>query len=321
MKATFNFRLEEFPTVCNSIRDSFERDMPEFTAYSVKYNKSYLDALDLKIAKMDNIVNNKIKIGELKQMTTDLYEKTESLRPELAKIEGYVINVEGLTVPAKNFRFKEARNGIGSKDMESVLLEIKTIKKLLKDNMTVLTAEGYTKKMDDDFGALIADIDTKNKTRNLKVDEKEAVVQDNMVFFNGLYKDIKKIADIGKRIYRYINKEKTGDYTIRTILGRISNRTPRGAKKKGNAFVEGVTKDFETEAIVGGVKVWTNDNTKGMVSGVDGRYRLKVVAETCETIFASKDGYVLYEDELDIDAGVTMELDIEIEKKEEIKSE
>ena len=314
MEKTFNFRIEELPSACEMIRDSFARDLTDFTTYAAKYNATYMSALDLKLKELDNLVNNKIKIGEVKKMTEVLYEATDSLRPLLAKIEGYVINAEGLTVPAKNFRFKEAREKITNKDMEGVLLENKTIKKLLEDNMTEVEAEGYTAAKHTEFSNLISDIDAQNRARNLKVDEKEAMVQANMVFLNTLYKEIKKIADIGKRLYKFTDKEKTGDYTISKIISRISNRTPSEPKKKGNSSIEGVVKDFETEVVMAGVKVWTNDNVKGVISGVDGAFKLSVMAENCTEIYASMKGYTDFKEEVEIDAGVAMELDVEMEK-------
>lgn len=314
MKKTFNFRIEEMPSTCEMIRDSFARDLPEFTTYAAKYNATYLSALDLKLKTLDNLVNNKIKMGEVKKMTEVLYGATDSLRPMLSKIEGYVISAEGLTVPVKNFRFKEAREKISGKDMEGVLLENKTIKKLLEDNMDAVKAEGYTAAKHTEFSNLISEIDTQNRTRNLKVDEKEAMIQANMVFLNGIFKEIKKIADIGKRLYIFTDKEKTGDYTFSKIIGRISNRTPKEPKKKGNSSIEGVVKDFETEVVMAGVKVWTNDNVKGVISGVDGVYKLSVMAENCTEIHASMKGYTDFKEELEMDAGVVMELDVEMEK-------
>jgi len=314
MEKTFNLRIEEMPSACEMIRDSFARDLADFTAYAAKYDATYLSALDLKLKELENLVNNKIKVSEVKKMTEVLYGTTESLRPLISKIEGYVINAEGLTVPAKNFRFKEARDKIGSRDIEGVLLENKTIKKLLEDNMTALNAEGYTAAKHTEFSNLINEIDAQNRARNLKVDEKEAMVQANMVFLNTLYKEIKKIADIGKRLYIFTDKEKTRDYTISKIIGRISNRTPREPKKKGNSTIEGVVKDFETEAPMAGVKVWTTDNVKGVISGVDGAFKLSVMAENCTEIYASMNGYTDFKEELEMDAGVVMELDVEMEK-------
>ena len=149
------------------------------------------------------------------------------------------------------------------------------------------------------------------------MDEKEAVVQANMEFLNSIYKDVMKIAKDGKRIYKYTDKEKTGDYTMAVIRRRISNIAANTSDaQQGDAYIAGIVMDFDTDVPLVNVKIWTNNNTDGVYSDTNGKYKIKVKAETLTNLYAKFEHYEDYDDDVEVDAGVTMDLNIEMEKVE-----
>lgn len=316
MQRAFNCKIEEFPSVAKMMRDSFVRDLTAFTNYKPKYDQPYVDALDLKCTKLTDLVENKIKIAEMKKMTSDLYAMSDGIRDLLNKLQGYVEDAQGLTVGVKSFRFKEARAYIDKHDIDGLLAELLIIKQLTVDNKDALETEGYTSIQQTSFSDAITNIDQLHKQRNLKEDEKEAVIQANIVFLNELWQELSKIAADGKRLYKKSDPEKTGDYTFSTLLRRISNQSAENTKKYDSKFT-GITKDFETLAILDGVKVWSNDNMDGATSDETGKYILPVNYSTVTTIYASYTGYNNYEMEIDeISQGAIVDMDIEMEKTE-----
>jgi hypothetical protein len=317
MKKLFILTVSELVSFCKMVRDSLVRDLTDFTNYKPKYVQAFVDALNLKIKDLVDLVENKIKIAEVKKLTDELYALAETLRPVLTDNEGYVEDTEDLSVGVGDFRFKQVRDAISESDIDLVVVECQTNWKLMDDNFDKLEPEGYTAAKHTAYGELIGKIDSKNTARNLKVDEKEAMVQANMVFLNGIYKDVMKIAKDGKRIYKYTNKEKTGDYTMSVIRKRISNiPVKKDEALKEDAVITGIARDFETEAPMPNVKIWTNNHTTAVYSDVNGVYTIKVNAETLTTLYATFENYEDYEDEVEVEKGVTMELNIEMEKTE-----
>ncbi|MEI6123855.1 MAG: carboxypeptidase-like regulatory domain-containing protein [Bacteroidota bacterium] len=296
------------------------RDLTAFKNYKPKYVQAFLDALILRLADLVNLVDNKIKMGEVKKMTEDLYGEVEGMRPMLYSYEGYVEDAEEagtLNEAMKDFRFKFLRKAISSKDVDKVILEALTNWQTIDNNLTPIKDQGYTDAMHTAYQDMIADIDSKNTTRNLKMEEKEAIVQANMDFLNGIYKDCMRICNDGKRIYKYTSKDKLKDYTMSAIRRRISNIPAAAtAKKVGDAYIAGQVRDFETEEPLANKKVWTNDNLTGVMTDADGRYKIKVDSGKVTNIYCEIPLYDKFDEDVEVEAKVTMELDIEMEKTE-----
>ena len=228
MKRLFSITVSELVSVCKMIKDSLVRDIADFLAYKPKYNSAFVAALLLRIADLTDLVENKIKIGEVKKLTDKLYEAAEKFRPVLTSIEGYVDDADAeedseLTVALGDFRFKQAREAIGEKDIDLAVIELQTVWKLMDDNFDVLEPLGYTDVIHSDFGAKVTAIDKQNTDRNIMVEAKEAMVQANLVFLNAMYKDIMRIAADGKRVYKYTDPQKTRDYTLSVLRKRITH--------------------------------------------------------------------------------------------------
>ena len=228
MKRLFSITISELVSVCKMIKDSLVRDIADFLEYKPKYITAFVTALEGRIEELTDLVENKIKIGEVTKLTKKLYETADKFRQLLTNIEGYVVDADGaeeseLTVGLANFRFKQAREAIGEKDIDLAVIELQTVWKLMDDNFAVLEPFGYKEATHTDFEAKVADIDKQNTDRNKKVEEKEAMVQANLAFLNAIYKDTMKIAEDGKRIYKFTDKQKTRDYTLNVLIKRISN--------------------------------------------------------------------------------------------------
>ncbi|MEZ5198463.1 MAG: hypothetical protein R2764_19380 [Bacteroidales bacterium] len=82
-------------------------------------------------------------------------------------------------------------------------------------------AKGFTAEALTELEDLKESIRSGNLEQNLKMDEKEAGVQANLGLIMELWEIIAEVMDVGKRLYKYDNKEKAGDYTIATVKSRI----------------------------------------------------------------------------------------------------
>lgn len=316
----FSLAIGELVSFCKIVRDNVTRDLTTFKNYKPKYVQAFLDALNLRIADLTNLVENKIKIGEEKQMTEEIYAEVNSLRPLLNKYEGYVedaAKAAPLSVPVTSFRFKEVRKEVGTKDMEQLIIEVQTNWQMIDDNLDAIKHEGYTDDLHTAYHDLIADIDSRNALRVQKMEEKESIVLQNIDFLNGMYADCMDICNDGKRIYKFTDKDKLKDYTMTAIRRKITQLPASDSKAlKTDAYITGRITDFETENPIANAKVWTNDNLKGVLTDANGVYKIKVYSKTVKMLYAQAEGYNKYEEDVELDPKVNMVMDIELEKPE-----
>ncbi|MEZ5198666.1 MAG: hypothetical protein R2764_20460 [Bacteroidales bacterium] len=142
--------------------------------------------------------------------------------PLITRLEGYVnLAKDSLNVAPADFGIKEIRKKIRSKDVEGLLDKLAITLTHTSNNMAALTAQGFTPEALAQLQSLTASIRSSNLQQNLKMDEKEAGVQANLQIITELWMIIAEILDVGKRLYKYDNKEKAGDYTATVIKSRI----------------------------------------------------------------------------------------------------
>lgn len=223
---TIPFRLEEITVVAGMVKDSFSRDISDFKNYSTKFNDPYLADLVAKIGNAEKKTNTKVYFGQLKTITINLYAGVDSLRPMLAKLEGYIkLAKSELSIAPKDFGIKEIRDKLRTKDIEAILDRLSTTLKHVDDNMSPLEHKGFKAAARAEFETVRIRIHDQNLEQNLKMDEKEAAVQANLGLLTELWNIIAELMDIGKRIYKYTDAEKTKDYTATSIKKRIRHET------------------------------------------------------------------------------------------------
>ncbi|MEZ5195324.1 MAG: hypothetical protein R2764_02665 [Bacteroidales bacterium] len=216
------FRLEEVPVVASMVMDSLNRDLADFTAFSPKYDAVFVSDIATKVKAVEVKTNTQVYIAQLKTITTSLYNSTDSLRPLMTRLEGYVMLAKDeLNIAPADFGISDVRNKIGTKDVEGLLDKLAITLMHTTNNLAVLETKGFTAEALTELETLTEAIRSKNPEQNLKMDEKEAGVQANLGLIKELWEIIAEVMDIGKRLYKYDDTEKTGDYTISTIKSRI----------------------------------------------------------------------------------------------------
>jgi hypothetical protein len=322
MRKTFNpFRAEEVPIVAEFTHASVTRpvDAADFLDFSPDYSVAFFGTFNDKIRAAVSLLNMHVRLAELKVITEKLYGDAYSLRPKLLRLGGYIDRARaGLTVGPKDFRLKEIRKYIGKNDMEKLLEELGILLSLLDvvTNMNALKAKGFK---DADRAALVTleqIIRQGNVTQNLKLDEKEALVQANKQFLLELWDMTADVLDAGKRIYKYTDKEKINDYTAARLLKRIRHEfSPKKKEEEGvkmGILAGTMTLKSTGEPIEEGtIEVVETKDVE--VTDVDGEYAVDVKVGTV-TVKATAEG-CLEQTVMNvvINPDVTTDLDFEME--------
>lgn len=229
-KKSFPIRIEEMPVLGKFLQDSFLRDFADFQGYSPDFNNAYKTNFAAKLTAVEGIVNPIKIMAELKKITERLYENIDSLRPLLNKLEGYVNRADdNLSILPGDFGIKPVRDKISNKDQEGLSENLKVLLQNVDDNFTALSAKGFTAAAQTVLINLRDSINTDNEAQNVKMDEREAKVQENYDVLIELWEIMSDVMDAGRvRLYKFTDKEKAGDYTLATLKNRI-----RQEKKKG----------------------------------------------------------------------------------------
>ncbi|MFQ5334924.1 MAG: hypothetical protein ACE5DN_02500 [Flavobacteriales bacterium] len=219
----FTLRIEEMPVIGKFLLDSYTRDEADFQGYSPDFDNAYRTDFENKVQAVEDIVNPIKLVGELKKITKRLYANIDSLRPIMNNLEGYVKRVgEDLTIPPEGFGIKAVRAKISNKDQEALLENLKIVIQNIDDNLGDLQAKGWDNAQDTELRTKRQEIKDDNEAQNLKMDERQAKVQDNIGVLNGLWAVMQDVMDTGRnRLYKLKNAEKAGDYTLARLKARI----------------------------------------------------------------------------------------------------
>ena len=229
------FKYEELTTVAGFLIDSLTRDLSDFTKYSEIYGQDFLHRLIDKKDEVERITRTKSLLNQISNITLNLYENVDSLRPKISNLEGYIVLAKkNLVSQPRNFGLKEVREKIDSRDVEGLLdkLAITLAEVDITENLAALNAVGFKAPARAELTTIKDDINNKNKEQNLKIDEKEDVVRSNLALLLELWELLRMVMDSGKRIYKYTNKQRAEDYTATKILGRIRHEYTKGKNEE-----------------------------------------------------------------------------------------
>lgn len=221
-------RIEEVPTIASFTIESYKRDLADFAAYKpAKYNASFLLNLQAKQTTVNNLIQPKQFTAEIKLITARIFKNTYNLREPLNFIEGYLADATGLTMAAKDFGISAVRKSIAKFDQEALSSTLAYLVQNLTDNMSALTAVGYTGTQHNSLKARKKALDDDNALQNKKISDRALLVKANGDTINQLAQAIKNIWADGKRLYKTSSKTKLADYTNSKLIARIRQETLR----------------------------------------------------------------------------------------------
>ena len=314
------FKNEEITVVASMVRDSFARDKGDFGGFSPKYTPDFLTAFSGKIVEAETRTGTLVYVAQLKALTNQLYIDVDGLRPLLTRLEGYLfLAKDSLSVSMKDFGITAVRKALSSRDVEGLLDKLTVTLQLVDNDIAGLEAVGFTAAARTALEDLKTSIRDANLEQNLKMDEKEAGVQNNRALLNELYETVTEIMDIGKRLFKYDNAEKTGDYTATTIKSRIRHDgggTPEEPVAPELGILSGVIMDKSNDKPLLGASVEILENELLQITDEDGTYYFDSVGAGTYTVKAGMDGFVdTMMQNVVIVVDETTELDMELMRK------
>ena len=204
------------------LASNLERDKDDFEDYSSRFDEAYRLNHKEKIETVRNLPKVKVKIGQNKKFTQELYKSVDSLKEEMRKLEGYVKHAGGLLdVAVKDFGIKEVRKCVRGKDLEGLSGKLAVINENIGNNKTVLMDEGLQESRIIALKELKDELDAENAAQEFMKEELDILVNNNKAAFEEMDKLNSDILDVGKRIFKGEDEAKYNDYVLEKILGRI----------------------------------------------------------------------------------------------------
>ncbi len=142
----FSCRYEELPVIGSFLRTNLERDKTDFLNYSPDYNDEFIANYTSKLNEVEEIVNPKNLIDEVKVITSKIANLMSSTRDLLNKLEGYVKRATGLKIKPEDFGIKAVREKISVRDVDDVGSTVKIVLKNSDDNIAALKQRKVTLK-------------------------------------------------------------------------------------------------------------------------------------------------------------------------------
>ncbi len=219
----YNCKDEELSTIGGYVITSIRRDQAKFVAYSPKYNNEGIMAFEQENNAVDELVNPKTEIADLKVITGGLYASIDDIFDKAKRIEGYIVMSKGeVPISAKDFGITALKQRTHSKDAEGVLQNARLVLANMKKYQEPLAKQGLTTAMVDRFAADIAAISAGNQKQYDMVGNRKAIVQANLDVLNALSEKIKDACTVGKILFRG-NAEKLKEYTFTELKKRVRN--------------------------------------------------------------------------------------------------
>lgn len=218
----FHCKIDELVLISQMVLKSFKRDNKDFYDYTPVYNDIYLKNFSDRIDDVKKLTTSKKITDEIMIINKRIYNNIDNLRPVILWLEGYVKRAgDKLFVYDNNFGFKEIRNEIRGKNINTLNIALGSVLQNINNNITILNEQGFNDDHLKDIEKRIDVINADNATKTLRSDERKALVENNLIFLNGLWDIIADIMDAGKRVYRYKNKTKYKDYVMTILKKRI----------------------------------------------------------------------------------------------------
>ncbi len=223
-------RKEEIVVIGEITFENLKRDNAAFLAYSPLYDSDYITAFETIIGKAKVIVTTENLIAEGKMITETLYMDIDSLKDIMNKLEGYVKRAKNLTIQVKDFGIHDVREKINTKDVEGLLMKFGTLVNNIGKNTVELNKVGYSTVAFDALKALKTKISDENVGQTVQDEIQSETIDANNLIFEELNRITRDVMDAGKRIYKFSNKTKCGEYTYQKLLSKV--RHERNANKE-----------------------------------------------------------------------------------------
>jgi len=220
----YSCKDEELPVICGYTAYSFERDLPDFTAFSSNFSDEYLAGFNTRIKLVEELANPRLITVELKGITKELYGAMDSLIDPINRVAGYMkLAKSEIRITEKDFGLTLLRQKAKSKDAEGVLQNIRIVNANLDKHKEVLLKHGLTDELINHFSTVAKTVATNNQKQYEILSQRSVIVQANMKVFNELAAQFNEICNVGKILYKRKDTLKLKEYTFTELKKRVRN--------------------------------------------------------------------------------------------------
>ena len=178
---------EELIFCCRFAASSLNRDLPDFTKYSSKFDRGYLTEFEGDIAVAMEVIMPRTLMLERKMTTTRLHATMDGVLEPLGQLNGYVsLAKNGVTISVADFGFKALRATINSRDAEGAFKNLQLVNANVVKFKTVLTEQGLSQELIDALVAAAASIAADKQSQYEIEIKRRTIQQSNIGLFNKL---------------------------------------------------------------------------------------------------------------------------------------
>ena len=214
MATGFKLRKEEYTTLGDFIKVSFERDLATITARYPKLNEAYKNQFVAKLEEVKTLESGLMLTEEQKNATKSLYQEVDVVNKELNFLSSYCkdadISTEAVT---------DLKKALAKGNVEGAVLKIESVKQFINANAAVLIEEGMATDFADTLGNHKTSLSTKNTLQNSTMNAHKTLTSNNKEKYNDLYAYITKIMRSGKLVFATSNIK--DEYTISKVISRM----------------------------------------------------------------------------------------------------
>jgi hypothetical protein len=222
IKKMFQGRVDDLPVIAEFVSESLERDLPDFNAYSPRFNTALIADIRSKVTVCRSAMRAWMFTKELKTTTARLYATMDAVRLPLNILEGY-IKLAGtqLDVAPKDMGLHEVRRSIKNDNAETLPPALRQLMTSVQRNLPALYAAGLPPSLVDELNAQPATIEALNLRQNTLASERNRLTETDMQLFNDLWLAIAPLFETGKALYKGIDPAKLKDYTFAELVRRL----------------------------------------------------------------------------------------------------
>ena len=247
MGTYFKFKREELPVVGDLLLSLLQRDCLKFEEYSPKYNADFIVSVTNQIQKIKDLTSTKSLTGEIKTITSELYQSMDDMIPKLNLLASYIQSAnKQLVVKYADFGIKEARKDLRVRNVEAYCAHHKDIEQNIEKNIEQLKSEGYKEELGLEIKTATKDIYEKNLEQEKKLRERKEYVADNIAEYDVLWKMLADISKKGKLVMAH-DKQMADEYMLTHILKKARKPVVVEKQKKKIVAVTEKTEEAKTE--------------------------------------------------------------------------
>lgn len=217
----YNCKDEELPIIGKLVASSIESDLPTFTTYSPGFDDGYVTDLKQKVTTVADLIAPEEETVARKVITGRIYATLNNLTEPAGRLEGYItLAHDTLKVSPSDFGIGKLRQGIKNHDVEEVTDALHLINNQIVRYKETLQQKGLTEELIAAFTGSYTSLTTDKTEQYGILNNRKAIVQNNIATLNDLHQQITEVMKIGKILFKN-DSAKVQQYTFSNVLKNV----------------------------------------------------------------------------------------------------